>query len=142
MHQFTDCRPVLEFFHLMSQEEDNSNPQLYYYQLKKYKVIVPLRHPRRILESFNRRDKPISNYHQQWKHMLMLPVYKPVYVHVDNKRSRNRQVKAIGKLLNMELSTAWPLSERSGSKYGTHDIPLKDCPEAPQEYIDFYENTL
>lgn len=119
-------------------------------ELGNYKLFTSLRHPRRVRESFRRREAlkrhPRYPYNQewfdiQWRQMLdNVSKHKPFYLHVDHE-CRDKEVDKMEEWIGKPLGRKWEFIEDSSSA-GTHDIDIEDCPEVPQEYIDFYYETM
>ncbi len=106
-----------------------------------------LRHPRRVAESWVRRQyrcpqRTMEEFNYEWGHMINF--YSPhidAYLHPDHE-NRDDDVARMASLTGLDLSCDWPLNKRSGSKHATHDIDINECPEVPQEFIDFYYETV
>lgn len=127
--------------------------QLYRFQkeLDTYPVFTSLRHPRRIAASFRQRralfNNKMNNYteesfHRQFRALIDEVAPKgPFYLHMDDD-IKDKEVEVIGEFLDLPLKPNWEVSKRSGAVCGNHDIKLVDCPEVPQEYEDFYYDTI
>ena len=136
--------PRMRTFHL-TECKDN---QQYIANLQ---VFTSLRHPRRIRESFRRRQDVGNHarypYNQetfdwQWREMIdNISKHDPIYLHVDDE-VRDKEVALIAKAIDKPCVADWAVGKESGSVTGTHDIAIDDCPEVPQEYIDFYFDTI
>jgi hypothetical protein len=106
-----------------------------------------LRHPRRVAESWARRAnldpyKTMEEFNYQWQRLIdHHHPHMDAYVHVDGP-SRDDQVSRMAELTGWDLSCEWPLGKRSGATKQTHSIRIGDCPEVPQQFIDFYYSTL
>lgn len=116
--------------------------------LPKYRAVVTLRHPRRVLESFRRRETVDSNetvYRMHWKRFLGLvdKMVSPLYLHLDAIDVREREAERIRAELGLDAaSIEWDAID--GGKKGTHDFELtaENISEAPQEFVEFYEATI
>jgi hypothetical protein len=119
-------------------------------ELEERQVFTSLRHPRRIRESFKRREEKRTKsrypYNQkyfdlQWREMIdRIAKLSPYYLHVDHP-AREKEIDRMEDYFNMELSRDFTFTEDSSSS-GTWDIDIEECPEVPQEYIDFYYETM
>lgn len=107
-------------------------------------IVVPLRHPARVLESFQRRGRNIEHYLEQWEVMINeVHRLNPMYIHIDSN-IRDSQVNAISKVIGKDLNIDWSevIRGRPGTE-GTHNMELPGrMPELiPQHFIDFYQDT-
>lgn len=119
-------------------------------ELNIFQIFTSLRHPARIRESFARREalrrKSRYPYNQeyfdlQWREMIdNISKRDPFYLHVDDD-CRDAEVGLMEDYFKKELPRNWEFVEDT-STAGTHDLPIEDCPEVPQEYIDFYYSTM
>ena len=97
-------------------------------------LIVPLRHPHRVLKSFIHRGRELSAYKEQWDNMINLVApLNPMYLHIDND-IRDEQLALINKTLGKEFHTDWRVIY---SAAGTTEMKVDDS-VPPKEYIDFY----
>lgn len=104
-------------------------------------LISPLRHPVLVKESYKRRGIDIEIFEDHWSTFMEFSKdYNIKYIHVDNKKLRNKEVLEMENDLGIELGKTW------GTKYcnkGTHNhvITEEDLSTMPNTFIDFYENT-
>ena len=113
----------------------------------KLPIFTTLRHPRRMMESYriraSKRTSPRYPYNQetfdwQWRELIdRIAPLKPMYLHVDAD-CRDKEVDMMAEFLQLPLEHNWEVQ----GNCGTENIPLEDCPEANQEYIDFYYGTM
>lgn len=119
-------------------------------QLHNCKIFSPLRHPRRVARSFKSRERAKSrmpyiqqNVYNQFDIMSMLDKrFDIIYLHVDAPEVRDLEVELMAWELNLPLEKNFEVCRRSGSVAGNHDIPLDNCPEVPDKYINFYYETI
>ena len=112
-------------------------------------ILSPLRHPRRIAKSFKSRERAKSrmpytekNLYKQFDLMMDLDELYPIlYLHVDHE-IRDSEVELMSWALVLPLEKNFEVCKRSGSVAGNHEVPLDECPEVPQHYIDFYYETI
>lgn len=124
-------------------------------------VVVPMRHPARILQSFKKRGRrihpsepmpnplevPGTDFHSQWENLKYYHGIKKIhYIHIDDFDNRDAQVQKLGKLIDRELKPEWPLEEgkKSNSVHGTHALEVTQELEdqVPQWVLDFYYNEI
>ena len=106
-----------------------------------------LRHPRRVAESWRRRlpnnpTRTVEGFNYEWDRMINF--YHPTmsaYIHPDHE-CRDEDVACMAELTGLDLTCDWPLGKRSGAMKNTVGIGLDMCPEVPQEFIDFYYETI
>ena len=118
-------------------------------ELKNHKIFTSLRHPRRIREAFKRREHNPARYpyneeyfNIQWREMIdRIATLDPFYLHVDMPEVRDAEVDLMSEYFGRELPKNWEVVETEHT-YGTHDVPVEECPPVPQEYIDFYYETI
>lgn len=118
-------------------------------ELEKYPVITTLRHPRRVRESFRRREEKRTRsrypYNQkyfdlQWREMIdRISKTDVLYVHIDEPEVRDQEVDALREKFNLPFHKDWKVNNEI---CGTSEIPIEDCPEVDQEYIDFYYQNI
>lgn len=93
-----------------------------------HRIIVPLRHPYLVAESWNRRNKPISELIENFR-LLVNEVDKlnPLYLPIDTD---NRQdcLDNINQELGLNLTTNW---EVVNSKKDTYNLRHKDIKPDP-----------
>lgn len=116
-------------------------------------VLFTLRHPFRVWESFQRRNKrDFGLYSNLWDNLIQLyynrmywgPQEHIFFLHIDDFDLRNEQVKYLNTELDLKLETTWPINEHLGCKENTHAVALDDIrgtDRIPHRYIDFYAQT-
>jgi len=105
-------------------------------------VIAPLRHPSRMLASFESRELEYNEFKQQWDEFIeRVHPFVNQYLHIDMPIVRDQEVAKIGKLLDCEIVPDWSVNIKSGSMRGNHSRAINECPKAPKEYINFYYKT-
>ena len=108
-------------------------------------VLSSLRHPRRVRASWKARGVGNdSTFNTQFDNLIRIwsPWVKQWLI-VDQPGLREWQVQKIGELLDKPLYYDFNIvNAESGSNKGLHAVPLENCPEVPQVYIDFYEEIL
>lgn len=118
-------------------------------ELDSYPVFAPLRHPRRVAQSFKMRADirarvPYTreNFDHQWRMMIdEVDKRNPIYLHVDHS-VRDYEVDLLRKATNLPLEKNFEVCRKSGAICGNHDVDLDDCPEVLAEFEDFYFNTI
>lgn len=120
-------------------------------EFENYPIFTSLRHPRRIAKSFEERHEKFGNrlnnytwdnFHNHFRILIDLVDKKsPFYLHVDND-VRDKEVEVMREFLDLPIESNWEVCKRSGAVCGNHDIDIDQCPEVPQEYIDFYYETI
>lgn len=104
-------------------------------------VVVPLRHPYRVKQAFEKRynGEDFDLMHDQWYNMIThISKFNPYYLHLDDEERREKDLQNLNKGLGLNLQTDWSLQ---GSKSGTNLINVPKSindPHVRQEYIDFY----
>ena len=104
-------------------------------KLERYPIVVPMRHPESVWKSFSRRgQKSYDSYIDQWKTLIeQVHPLNPMYVHVDNELTRDKQIEAINNTLNLNQKVDW--KQDYGKYVGNEEWERKPI---PQEFIDFY----
>lgn len=101
-------------------------------------IVVPLRHPMRVAESWKRRGKPIAEHpvHEpmlaMWRNLIeVIDPLKPVYVPIDNGQ-RELALKGLGRRIGRMLETDWePVTDT--------DIPRPDVTLSDYERLAVVE---
>jgi hypothetical protein len=124
-------------------------PAEYISMMQSIPVFTSLRHPYRIWQSYVKRsERDRINYRHekfilQWRRLIdLVAPNNPHYVHVDAPEIRDKQVEEMGESLGLELGYDWTVDAKSGSVAGTHQIDVRDDKRVPQEFIDFYYETM
>ena len=108
-------------------------------------IVVPIRHPARVYESFLGRNKTIKEFTEQWINMIKyIHPLNPWYIHMDLD-DKYKDLARLEKFLDYKFPLLdgiydW---EVINTKAGTYKKPLEEFSfeNIPQEYIDFYEST-
>lgn len=90
-------------------------------------IIIPLRHPARVRNSWYRRGKFKDKVNpHRWRHCwdVMMAIEDAYYVHVDLPRIREAELKVLEDVLRVSLDHDW--SPHANST--THDVALSQCP--------------
>lgn len=112
-------------------------------------VIMPMRHPAKVLESHYARleydQRWIMWFNQNWLNAMWIEEHHaPYYIHIDQPELRDRELAIINDELGLSLEHDWAINGKMGCKEGTHATKLREdlvhiCPEA---YVRYYEETL
>lgn len=127
-----DPRDFMILFHLVDGHGE------YYRIAEKYKKIIPMRHPVRILESMRRRGLGLANLEEQFRNLQRVHEFgNKRYIHVDSP-DRDEHVRAVGKWLNRAFNPTWP---RLTVKH-TIDFEVTDerIAEIPEWIMAFYQS--
>lgn len=82
-------------------------------------IIVPLRHPAVVAESWKRRGRPFREMCDQWRMMRdVIDAYEPSYLPLDVE-DRQSYLDAINERYGLSLATSWPVIH---SKRQTNEI--------------------
>jgi len=93
-----------------------------------YPIIIPLRHPYLVQESWVRRGKPLSELIENFKLLINeLDPLNPLYLPIDVE-NRQDYLDEINKKLDLDLRTNWSIVN---SKKHTYNISYKDIDPAP-----------
>lgn len=84
---------------------------------RRYKMVIPMRHPVRVWESFNRKGLKMSFFEEQWRNLERVMEHGPRFIHVDS-RDRDEHVKRVSEWLERPLHNDWPLMTTSN----THNL--------------------
>lgn len=111
-------------------------------------IVVPLRHPFRVWESYRRRgrlDRGFDVFVEQWDMMInQFHPLNPMYIHIDSD-SRDQEVQAVCEALDRDLAVDWAdiIRGKPGTE-STFDLPLPEIMPSylPAEYTDFYHDTI
>ena len=128
-------------------------------------IVSPMRHPARILASFQSRNRPITmedtkerikhlephmfsmgmkegaDYESQWKNLAyFMDRYDINFIHIDAD-DRDEQVEKFGKKIGRDLHCDWPVDNNSGARCGNHDKPIEECPQPPEWVMEIYRGT-
>jgi hypothetical protein len=108
-------------------------------------IVIPLRHPARVYQSFLKRNKTLEMFIEQWDNMInVIAPRNPFYIHLDLPE-RRQEVDLIEKAINMKLPVSHDESEWKiyNSRAETHSMSLDEFPidDIPERFIDFYEST-
>ena len=68
--------------------------------------------------------------------------YDPMYVHVDAPEVRDKQVQKMAEKTGLPLKYTWEVNPWSGSVHNNHSIDVREDKRVPQEFIDFYYQTM
>lgn len=126
---------------------------------QEYPLICPMRHPARIRASFLARGRQLiydpenkrnsypnegSDYESQWKNLIATNEKYPIYfIHVDDIENRDKQVRELGKILDMFLTCDWPINDLSNAKKGTHTLEITpELEEQVPTWIMEYYNEI
>ena len=119
-------------------------------------VVSPMRHPALVMESFRRRDRkltqkekpfglnvlPGQDFESQWENLRYYDSQCDInYIHIDDFKNRDGQVKVLGERIGYDLSCDWPIgAKESGATHGTHDLKITDelINKVPDWIMDFY----
>jgi hypothetical protein len=102
--------------------------------IRKYPIIVPLRHPYLVAETWRRRNRTPLEMMLQWE-ILMQEVdpQGPFYLPID-RDDRGEWLDSINNQLGLQLSTDWqPLNSHTGTFNITPDKAI-----LPDETIEFF----
>jgi len=120
-------------------------------ELDELPIFTSLRHPRRIMESYRRRAElkrktryPHDRATLDWQFRELIDNISkrsPLYLHVDDE-CKHIEVDVMEEFLGRPLGRDFSVSLETNARCGTHDVDIDDCPEVPQEYIDFYYGTM
>jgi hypothetical protein len=111
---------------------------------KDYYVVVPLRHPARVLESNLRKGLYTDRFNYQWNIFIdEIDKYKPTYIHVD-KDIRYKEVEKISKDLDIELGNEWNIKHTDSKTYNLleEDLITKHYGSINTKFTDFYNRTI
>ena len=124
-------------------------PQEYEEMMAELPVFTSMRHPYRMWESYKKRsEKDRRNYRhdvflRQWDRLIkIVSKYDPLYVHVDAPEVRDLQVQRMAEKTGLPLKYDWGVNTWSGSVHGNHAIDVREDKKVPQEFIDFYYETM
>lgn len=110
-------------------------------QIDKYDaVVVPLRHPARVLRSFMKRGRTWESYVEQWNEMMVfIAPLNPHYIHIDDLEIRDAQRHALEEMLDFKIvKKGWP---KVNSRSDSSTYPIEKVQNVPQKYVDFYNDT-
>lgn len=108
--------------------------------LPDFPIIVPLRHPKRVFLSWQRRGKPTGHCIQEWKNIIeIVDKYNPYYLPVDSQ-SREFYLEKIQDKFGLGFDVTW---EPRGSKTGSihkniEDIYIEPVAEAYVNSIQWF----
>lgn len=81
-------------------------------------IIVPLRHPVIVAESWRRKGKPLDDMYAQWDMLIdFVDPYQPAYLPLDVD-IRDAHLGAINERYNLKLQTRWPVINSKVKTYG------------------------
>jgi len=95
-----------------------------------YRMIIPLRHPYLVAESWRRRNKPLNEMADNF--MLLadeLDPLNPLYLPIDVE-NRQEYLDKINSELGLNLKTDWGVEN---SKKSTYNLSYKDLSPGPHE---------
>lgn len=98
-------------------------------------VIVPLRHPAVVAESWKKRNRPKLELIEQFEELIgFVDQFQPLYLPLDVD-DRDNYLGKINAATGLELETSWPVIH---SKKATHDIDWRNLypDDDIQEMID------
>lgn len=90
-------------------------------------IVVPLRHPYRVEESFRRKGKAVDSLLAAYGNFLELAKFAGLPLPVDSD-CRESYLQDIERVLGVEFHTEWPVVS---SKSGTHGMRLADLDPSP-----------
>lgn len=91
-------------------------------------LVIPLRHPFVVEESWKRRTKPIDEMIRNFKLLETFMTYDPYFLPVDSER-REDALQAMRDGLNIPFETEWPIRN---SACGTGDYRFEDMQPSPE----------
>lgn len=101
--------------------------------LGKYPAIVPLRHPRRVFKSWQKRAQNLKTCVEEWTNLLeMVDPHNPYYLPIDAP-DRQAYLDVINRDLGLNIVTDWT---PRGNKIGTMKMNPADI-VLPDEYEQF-----
>lgn len=105
-------------------------------ELRNNPVVSPLRHPRRVAESWKRRGSDLNTLRSMWISLMHnFAPFVDVFICIDSP-ARDRQLGRLNKILGTSITTDWPVE---GSRANTEGISIDLCPEVPNQFIEFYD---
>jgi len=124
-------------------------PEMYLWEqiVQQYPVIVPLRHPARNWLSFQKRRKSHLLWSSQWDNMIRLSktFVSPLYIHIDQLDVREDEAAIMLDAADLDHEVDWSTDKNeTGARYGTEFAEITEdlLEDIPQEYIDFYYETM
>ena len=117
--------------------------------LGKYPCVISLRHPARVLASYDSRNTTIATrrlFFAEWEAMMSVAdLFKePFYFHLDAYDVRKREADYLKDRFGLTHEIDWSVSRETGSKHDNHDLALTEelLKDVPNLFVDFYEQTL
>jgi hypothetical protein len=101
---------------------------------EKHPVVIPIRHPFRVEESFRRHKVPTEDMLRGFDNLFRFGSFNPSYMPVDSEK-REDYFHALSSKLGLLLKTDWSVV---ASKVGTHSIPFEELTPS-DEVKDFVE---
>jgi len=139
-HQGDDGEKLIMVAHVV-----NQHLHLWDGLLEQHPIVAPLRHPAKVLRSFKHRGKKKKSYIEQWNNMIkIIHPHKPLYLHIDEPKIRDKELKKISELADEDLSVNWDEILRGGAETEpTHNLEIneKTLKGVPEKLIDFYHAT-
>ena len=115
-------------------------------EIANYPIFTSLRHPRRIMASFDLRASykttprypyDETTYNQMFRALIDdIAPRDPIYLHVDHP-VRDKEVEVIREATGLPIEADWSVKDGHTDK-----LAIGDCPPVLQEYIDFYYGTM
>lgn len=112
-------------------------------RLKYNLVFAPMRHPRRVAESFRREFRDTEDFLFQWAFFSeVIHNHVDCYLHIDQPIKRMEQVDKMAVITGLDLHTDFPINQdTAGCLRDTHNLELEDCPQVDTWLTDFYNET-
>lgn len=96
----------------------------------KHRMIIPLRHPYLVAESWRRRNKPLDELADNFRLLVdEIDPYNPLYLPIDVE-NRQEYLDKINKELGLDLRTEWGVEN---SKKSTYNLSYKELSPGPVE---------
>jgi hypothetical protein len=111
-------------------------------------LVVPLRHPSRVYESYvkvPRVNRSYELFNFQWNAFIdTIDKYNPFYIHVDKEDLREEEIKLLSNELNIKLGKEWNLKYTEAKTYDLDENYLvnKNKKFVKEKFINFYNRTL